>query len=84
MGDVIDLRKTPSMADIPGMLRTMADDIENGEVQASSMMVIIPTDGDWPDIFGWGEHMGDYGCIGLLEIAKAFFVNNKTERTTGD
>lgn len=78
--NVVTLRNV-SLADIPGMLRKMADKIEQGEIAATSALFIIPCDGDWPNIFGWGEHMGDYDNIAVLELAKAWFVNNLTKRT---
>lgn len=82
--EIVQLRSSPNMADIPGRLRKMADDIESGEVKASSVLLIIPRDSHWPDVWGWGEDLGDMGRIGLLELTKAFFTNNKTVRETGD
>lgn len=66
---------------IPSKLRELADRIESGEQQASVAMVIIPGEGDWLDIFGYGDDLGDYGRIGLLEVAKAFFLGIKAERS---
>ena len=71
----------PAVSDIPGQLRQMADRIENGEMTVESALFIVPTDGDWPKIFGWGDHLGDYGNIAVLELAKAWFVNNLVQRT---
>lgn len=84
MVEIVPLRSSPNMADIPGRLRAMADDIEKGEVPASSVMLIIPRECHWPDVWGWGDDLGDLGRIGLLETTKAFFVNNKTFRASGD
>ena len=68
------------VSDIPAMLRRMAEQIEAGDVSASSMLVIIPRDQDWPEIFGWGENLGYYGNMAVCELAKAWFVENKTVR----
>ncbi len=68
------------LTDIPSKLRELADRIEKGEQQASFAMVIIPVEGDWPSVFSFGEDMGDYGRVGVLEVAKGFFVNHKVSR----
>lgn len=78
--NVTPLRGSPLLTDIPGQLRQMADMIENGEVDASFALFVVPQQGDWPMIFGWGQPLGEYGNIGVLELAKAYFVNNQTER----
>lgn len=57
------------------MLRNLADEIENG-VKASSVLVIIPRDGERPLVYGFGEHLGDHGNIAVCEMAKIWFVNN--------
>lgn len=80
MGDVITLSQSPLVSDIPGQLRQMAEMIESGEMEARSALFIIPREGDLPDIFGWGDHLGDYGNIAVCELAKAFFVNHATTR----
>lgn len=74
--EVVQLRTAPLVNDIAGQLRQMADMIERGEVEARSAMFIIPRDGDWPEVYGWGEHLGDYGNIAVCELTKAYFVNN--------
>ncbi len=77
---VTPLRRSPLVTDIPGQLRQMADQIESGEVGATSALFILPTDGDWPRIYGWGEHLGDHGNIAVCEMAKCWFVNNLVAR----
>lgn len=76
--EVVQLRAAPKLNDIPAMMRQLADEIERGEVEAESMLCLIPSDEGLPVIYGWGEHMGDYANIGLLELAKAFIVNQHT------
>lgn len=75
--------RTATIADIPAMLRKMADQIDNGDVAAASMLVIIPRDGDWPDIYGWGEHLGDHGNIAICEMAKTWYVQNLSAKFAG-
>lgn len=63
------------------MMRQLADQVEAGEVQTSAVLCIVSQPpGEWPAIFGWGDHQGDYGNIGLLEIAKQFIVASRTAR----
>jgi hypothetical protein len=57
-------------------LRAMADRIERGEIDAQSALFIVPQDSDWPCIYGWGEHLGDYGNIAVLDLAKTWFIHN--------
>lgn len=84
--NVTPLRTSPPITDIPGQLRQMADDLESGRVEMpdSALFIINRPKAAWPDIFGWGDHMGDIGNVGLLEYAKAFFVHNLTKRSAGD
>jgi hypothetical protein len=81
MSDIHQLRPGPALNDIPGQLRQIADMIERGEVEASSALFIIPRTGDWPDIYGWGGHLSDYGNIAVCEIAKTSFINNNVVRS---
>jgi hypothetical protein len=67
------------VSDIPAMLRRMADKIEAKEIEADSVLFIIDKPGDWPEIFGWGEHLSDYGNIAVCELARAWFVRELTE-----
>lgn len=72
--------------DIPAMLRQMAVMIERGEHVGDSAIFILVNESaeeeDWPEIFGWGEALGDYQMIGLLDMCKTWFVVNKTKRFT--
>lgn len=71
---------SPPITDIPAMMRQMANWIEKGGIKADSVLFIIDRDGDWPDVYGWGEHLGDYGNIAVCELVKQYFINNLTER----
>lgn len=77
---VVPLRDSPTLNDIPAQMRQLADRIESGEVETESVMCIVAVEGDWPNIYGWGDNQGDYGNIGLLEMAKAWFVHHNTTR----
>lgn len=78
--NVLHLRPGPPINDIPGMLRQLADQFETGEYTAEGILVILPRDGDWPAIFGYGEHLTDYGNIAVLEMAKTWMTNHLTAR----
>jgi hypothetical protein len=58
----------------------MADAFDRGETKARSVMLLVERDGDYPAIYGWGEHLGDDGNIAILEKAKVWFVLNQTAR----
>lgn len=80
MSDNVVVLHDTRISDIPGMLRKLADAFEAGEETAPGLLVVIPQEGDFPAVFGYGEHLGDYGNIALLEMAKVFMVNHLTER----
>jgi hypothetical protein len=73
---IVPIRETAPLNDIPAKLREMADAFERGEHTAEGLLVILPVPNDWPEIFGFGEHLGDDGNIALVEKAKIWFVNN--------
>lgn len=77
--NVITLRDV-SINDIPGMLRKLAASFEAGEETAEGILVVIPRTGDFPAVFGYGEHLGDYANIAILDLAKTFMANSLTER----
>jgi len=74
----------PPISDIPAMMRQMADWIEKGEIKIdpahAGVLFIIPRSYDWPDVYGWGDHLGDHSNIAILELAKTWFVKNQTRR----
>lgn len=78
---VVPIRENTTLVnDIPGQLRQLADRIDAGEVEAKSAICVIPVDDDWPAIYGWGEDMGNFGRIGLLQLAVTFFATRITAR----
>lgn len=44
-----------NLNDIPERLRDMATRIESGELNADTLFVVIPQDGDYPSLYGWGD-----------------------------
>lgn len=77
---VVPLHTSPTVTDIPGQLRQMADAIEAGEVEAHSALFIVPQTGDWPLVYGWGDHLGDHGNIAVLELTKHWFIQDNVAR----
>jgi hypothetical protein len=79
--NVIPLRDgAPSLADIPAMLRRMADDIDAGKHEDVTNLVVLMRDGvKYPRVFEWGEV--DPGAIVVqLELAKLWLLQNMTGR----
>lgn len=73
-----------NLSDVPGMLRKLAEDIEAGEHgDVPLCLVVLPRDGEWPAVFGFGPtgDTTDAALIGHFELAKGFFVYGRTERT---
>lgn len=71
---VVPIRDTPLLSDIPGQLRQMATRIESGEMEAEGAVFLIHRPGDWPDVYGWGDNLGELGMIAICELAKAWLV----------
>lgn len=77
---VVPLRDTPSLQDIPGLLRNLATEIENGETVATTMFIVIPRDGDYPGLRGWGDVDGERGPIVQLALASHWLLGRQTSR----
>lgn len=76
-GNVVELRPGPTLRDIPGMLRSLADAVEAGEHgDVGSALVLIPREDDYPLAFGFGEQGGESHPIIVMEQAKVWFVAN--------
>lgn len=70
-----------NLADIPAMLRNMANQIEagtHGEVE--SLFVVMPQPNDFPKLFGWGDITGINEPIVQLEMCKHWLVTNLVAR----
>lgn len=72
----------PSMADIPALLRGIADDIEAGKhgTPECAVFVLEQPAGEWPAVFGLGADAIPPRSLWLLELAKGFLVVNHVER----
>lgn len=77
---VVPLRETPSLQDIPALLRRLAAEIETGETVATTMFIVIPRDGDYPSLRGWGDVDGDRGPIVQLALASHWLLGRQTAR----
>ncbi len=77
--NVVSMGRDCTIRDIPQMLRRMADKLESGEETAQSLVAVIPRE-DHVDVFLWGDDLGRYGIIGVLDTAKALFMQNDVER----
>lgn len=70
-----------NLGDVPAMLRNLADKIENGAYgQVTSMIALMPRDGEFPVLFGWGDIEGPNHPIIQCELAKNFLVENLITR----
>lgn len=64
----------PALNDIPNRLRHLADLIDKGEQRADFALIVIDGDHPMPDMFGYGDAMNTREILGLIELAKAWFV----------
>lgn len=77
---VVPLRDTPSLQDIPALLRNLAAEIESGETVATTMFIIIPRDGDYPQLRGWGDVEGERRPVEQLALVQHWLLGRQTSR----
>lgn len=77
---VVPLRDTPPLQDIPALLRNLAAEIESGETVAETMFIVIPRDGDYPHLRGWGDVDGDRQPIVQLALIQHWLLGRQTSR----
>jgi len=77
---VVPLRNSPSLQDIPALLRNLAAEIESGETVARSMFIVIPKDGEYPELRGWGDVDGERRPIEQLALAQHWLLSRQTAR----
>lgn len=71
-----------SLQDIPAMLRRIAEQIEAGEHgDVATAFMILPVDGDYPRVFGWGDIEGKNDPVIQLELAKMWLLTNLIARS---
>lgn len=72
---------SPNLADIPAMLRRLADQIEAGDWgEVETAFLLMPRAGDFPRLFGWGNVTGTQDPIVQFEMAKHWLVTNLVSR----
>ena len=71
----------PSLNDVVGRLRRLADKIEAGDYgEVAGALVVIPVAKNWPHVLGFGDVEGENHPIVQFELAKGWMVNNIVER----
>lgn len=80
--EIIPIRSGPSLNDIAGQLRALADQIEAGEYgEVETVFALMPRDGDYPTFWGWGDITGANDPVIQLELVKLWLLTNMTQRT---
>lgn len=72
-----------NLSDISAGLRRLADNIDEGQYpDADAVVVVMPVEGGFPMVFGFGsdDRLDGVSVIGHLEMAKAWFITHLTER----
>lgn len=67
--EIVQLRDSPMVNDIPNMLRKLADSIEGGEQEATFAFVVVNGSRYAPTCFGFGDGMDTRSIIGMLDLA---------------
>ena len=70
----------PPLTDIPGRLRFLAQEIENGEVEAETAYVILPVKDDYPRLRGFGNVDGDAAPIPQVALLQHWLLANMVKR----
>ena len=77
--EVIKLIEGPTLHDISGQLRGLADRIDAGEYgEVPTLIVVMPREGAYPKLLVWGSIDGLNEPIVQLEMAKLFAINTIT------
>lgn len=72
---VVPLREGPSLQDIPGQLRRLAERIEAGEFgEVDALIALMPREQDYPVTFGWGAVQKAWDPIIQFELARQWHV----------
>jgi hypothetical protein len=78
---VVQLQEGPSLQDIVGQMRMLADRIEAGEFgEVNTLFAVMPRDDDFPLLFGWGVLDGQNDPIIQLELTKHWLLSNLVVR----
>lgn len=80
--NVVQLHDGPSLQDIPAQLRALADRIEAGQYgQVETLITMMPKDGDFPTMWGWGDIAGQRDPIIQLNLALHWHCASLTARS---
>lgn len=71
MAEIIPFRHT---ANVPEMLREMADEIEKGVLELDTFVALVPRLDDAPDLYLFGKPMTSAEIIGHLQLAIHGFI----------
>lgn len=72
---VVQLHEGPSLQDIPGQLRALADRIEAGEYgDVDGLFAIMPREQEYPVTLGFGRIEGAYDPIIQFDLARQWMV----------
>ena len=75
VAEVITLHDEPSLQDITGHLRSLADRIDNGEYgDVEGLFAIMPREQQYPAVFAWGCNSGAFEPIIQLELARQWLI----------
>jgi len=79
---IVPLHKGPSLNDIPAQLRALADSIQTGTYgPVDTLFTLMPRDGDFPIMHGWGDVTGPCDPIIQLNLALHWHCRTLTLRT---
>ena len=72
---IVQLHDEPSLRDIPGQLRALADRIEHSEYgEVDGLFVIMPREQEYPVTLGFGVIDGAYDPIIQFDLARQWMV----------
>lgn len=79
--ELVQLRQGPSLNDIPAQLRQLANSIEAGVYgEVETLFTLMPRDGDFPKMHGWGDVTGQHDPIVQLNLALHWHCRVLTSR----
>lgn len=74
--EIVRLVEGPSLNDIPGQLRALADRIEAGEYGLPELAVFFLETDEGLTGFSWG-HYDSYRAIGMMAVATQHMIDSK-------
>lgn len=79
---VVELCPDPTVNDIPGQLRSLADAIERGEYPDSNSCVCVMSNSEehFPFVLHWGDNNGPNHPVVQLALAQTFLLTRVTSR----